>query len=214
MLNNLAEIEEKSSQLSIDIGCGKAIFDDSNNPKKRYFLEKRWGTGNKILTVIMTNPSSANSLSSDNTVEFLLKYARASTDEYDALYVVNIIPLINPSTKKLDLEDKEKIRLSVKEKMNKKCIEYAISNSNEIIIAWGGFGQTYIRQLIEDEELKNVIIENSSKVKVFGLSKKETFPRHPRPNNSNRNDFDLNSKLIVATDELKKWINNRSRKKK
>lgn len=49
----------KNNQLSFKVGTytdisGKAIF--NTNDKRRYFLEKRWGLGGKILTAHNDEP--------------------------------------------------------------------------------------------------------------------------------------------------------------
>lgn len=207
MINNVTKINGEDLMKShVDVGCGKAIFDNPKKATRRYFLEKRWAEGNRNLTVIMTNPSLANSLSSDATVEFLIEYARESSINYDALFVVNIIPIINSSTKRLKTHSRESISESVKEKMNQESIKHAISNSNTIILGWGEFGQSYFEELIEDEELKDLLITKSSSCKVFGFGKGEKFPKHPRPNNPDRYVFKVGSPLFNASSQLRSWI--------
>ncbi len=208
MMNELAIINrENETKFHIDLGCGKALFDNPNNPTKRYFLEKRWRTGDRIITVIMTNPSTANSLSSDKTVEFLLEYARDSSKDYDALFVVNIIPLIDSSTTKLKKRGKSLISQSVKEDMNRESVKHTLSKSKEIILAWGKMGQDYFKDLIEDEDLKKLFCEKSACCKVFGFGKDKKFPKHPRPNNRDKYVFNVESSLINASSLLRSWIN-------
>ncbi|MFC9418456.1 DUF1643 domain-containing protein [Bacillus mobilis] len=208
MIDKLASIDlGKLLKPYIDVGCGKAIFDKSINPKKRYFLEKRWGEDKNILSVIMTNPSTADSLGNDETVEFLIEYAKHHN--YNALYVVNIIPIINSSTKKLkSIYSESIISQIVKEKTALESIKYALKNSNSIILAWGEFGQKYFKYIIEDDEIKNLFLEKANLCEVFDFGKNDKFPKHPRPNNPYRYDFTVNTVLKSAGIQLESWISN------
>ncbi|NUI61414.1 DUF1643 domain-containing protein [Bacillus amyloliquefaciens] len=208
MMSELSLINRgNETKFHIDLGCGKALFDNPNIPTKRYFLEKRWRKGDRIIAVIMTNPSTANSLSSDKTVEFLLEYARGSSRDYDALFVVNIIPLIDSSTTKLKKRSKSIISQSVKEDMNRESFKHTLSNSKEIILAWGKMGQDYFKDLIEDEDIKKLFCEKSAFCKVFGFGKDKKFPKHPRPNNCDKYVFNVDSPLIKASPQLRSWMN-------
>ncbi|KAB2454628.1 hypothetical protein F8160_09530 [Bacillus sp. CH126_4D] len=92
--------------------------------------------------------------------------------------------------------------------MNRESIKHALSKSKEIILGWGKDGQDYFKDLIEDEEFKNLFIKKSAYCKVFGFGKDNKFPKHPRPNNPDRYKFNVSLSLIKTSSQLCLWINN------
>lgn len=195
------------SNAFFNIGCGQAIFDNDINPQKRYFLEKRWSEGDNVLSVIMTNPSKADSMKSDDTVNFLIDYAKHHS--FDALYVVNIIPFFSTNVEKLKKQyDNLSLSNSAVEVANIESLKYVLKNSNCIIIAWGEFGQKYFENIILRNEVKNLFLNKIDNCNVFGFGVNEKFPKHPRPNNKNRMAFTIDSELQNASLQLIRWINN------
>ncbi|WP_411843795.1 DUF1643 domain-containing protein [Salinicoccus sp. HZC-1] len=96
--------------IKLNDGYGYAIFDNHTPPQNRYYLEKRWDGEGGTFTAILTNPSMADSLSTDPAVKELYDYARYySNGRYNRLIVVNIIPTINPSSQNLESYLKKEI---------------------------------------------------------------------------------------------------------
>lgn len=197
----------KINELEMEIGVGQALFDDPVNPTKRYFLEKRWGTGDKVFGAIMMNPSKAGALEGDETVDGLIKLAKAKN--FSALYVVNIIPYICSSESQLPKE----INNIITEPIQLKSMEFVLKESDLILLGWGRTGHKYLSDLLNKEEIKELFKLHKQKFKVVGLGYKERFPLHPRPLGMDRYKIDtLGGKFELknVSKELESWINNAS----
>lgn len=200
MYKKLAEINE----LNMETGVGQALFDNPVNPTKRYFLEKRWDIGDKVLGAIMMNPSKAGALEGDKTVDGLIKLAKAQN--FSALYVVNVIPYICSSESELP----ENIVNMITEPMQLKCVEFVLQKSDTILLGWGKTGHKYLASLLKEEKFKELFLNRKHKCKVVGFGYKERFPLHPRPLGIDKYNLDvLGDKFEFknASKELDKWIN-------
>ncbi|GIO31784.1 MULTISPECIES: DUF1643 domain-containing protein [Paenibacillus] len=121
-----------SNQLQIKTGSfegitGNAAF--NSNRSRRYFLEKRWEQGGKILTAIMMNPSNAAHNKSDKTVDQLINVAR--NQSCHALYVVNVSSVIDGSSSNLNTSK------FAYDPINWSFITGAISEAKIVFIGWG-----------------------------------------------------------------------------
>lgn len=201
MYEKMAEI----NGLDMEVGVGQALFDNPDNPTKRYFLEKRWDKGERILGAIMMNPSKAGALEGDNTVDGLIKLAKAK--KFSALYVVNIIPYICSSESELP----DEINSIITEPMQLKSMEFVLEESDVILLGWGETGHKYLSDLLKKEKIKELFKQHKHKCKVVGLGYKERFPLHPRPVGMDRYQIDtLGDKFEFknVSKELDKWIKN------
>lgn len=199
MYSNLAKINGES----MVTGVGQALYDNPENPTKRYFLEKRWKSEGDVLGVIMTNPSKAGALESDKTVEALMKMAKRG--DYAALYIVNIIPYIASSSKKLKNPDLG-LEMMIAEDMQIKSFELLFKNSSRILLAWGSTGQRQLPILIKAKRIRELFERNKAKCCVVGYGKKDSFPYHPLPQGFNK--YKLSEvNLIDASEKVEEWVN-------
>lgn len=178
---------------------GKAVFAKKQKNKKRYFLEKRWAKGDKILTAIMMNPSKANEARGDATVNQLIEQAKKQ--KYDALYVVNISPIIEGSSKNL------KMSAFNYDQLNWIFIKAAIEKSNLVFLGWGMKGQKGLKKQLKSNlnlycELKSAREKFVCYELIQSLSKNKYNPKkyvpHPRPW-GNKKKY-VNKKFVKLTE--------------
>lgn len=189
--------------MEYEIGIGQSVYDNAQKPTKRYFLEKRWSDGENILGAILMNPSKATSVKGDNTINALIDYAKKYN--YDALYVVNIIPLIKSKSDELDDLLDEELESMVREYKQKKFIKLLLTNSKRILLGWGEKGRKYFSVLIQDSKIKNDFIFFSEKCHTFDLNVNSDFPCHPFPNGIIPKNY-LSRPLIPIKEELCYWL--------
>lgn len=203
LINGRAKIGCLCNNREYEVGISQAVYDDSQQPTKRYFLEKRWRDGENILGAILMNPSKATAVRGDKTIDALIDYAQEYN--YDALYVVNIIPYICSNSNKLnDLSDEE-IENMVREYQQKKFVEFLLTSSKKVVLGWGQKSQKYFKILIEDSEIKNNFEKFSGNCFTFVLNKSEKFPCHPFPGGIISKNY-LSRPLVSIENKLKDWL--------
>lgn len=109
------------------------------SPKHRYLLTRKIpgtpGSNNKgTLLFIMLNPSTANEVDNDRTIERCMSFTKELG--YDLLKVVNLFSWIETDSKKLKTIDAHEL---VDEKTDE-FIKKSIDTADEIIVAWGDEG--------------------------------------------------------------------------
>lgn len=148
----------------------------SDDRSKRYSLIKIWNKAQPRAAALMFNPSRANGIIGDQTVDYLM--TSFNHMGYGSLEVVNLIPTINGKWEELSSAD---LNLDL---LNFKAIEEAMSRSMIILLAWGAapfkkgklcYGQDH---LIIHEKLQKLITQNKEKCKCLG--KIDIHPMHPR----------------------------------
>ncbi|MDR3542703.1 MAG: DUF1643 domain-containing protein [Desulfosporosinus sp.] len=161
---------------------GSAVFhpeyngnDSMPEVNRRYFLRRTWNANLPILTTFMMNPSSASELTGDNTVDFMMDYAKRHG--YGTLLVVNTSPVIKRSnTNETDFPP---------DANNWFYIKYALSNATEVVLGWGEKGQKYGVPILKSNYALAALLErHHDKLRVFGYGKENTtglFPKHPHP---------------------------------
>lgn len=117
--------------------------DDKN--KVRYKLTvPMQNTGVELLTVIMLNPSYANKIKSDRTVNRIIKHGYFNN--YAKIEVSNISPFYEPSSDKAEGVMKGNVLSKKINKINFNYIEEAIKNNpSHILLATGNVKGTIIR---------------------------------------------------------------------
>ena len=86
-------------------------------------------------------------------------------------------------------------------------IKTTIEKADEIIVGWGGLGHKYFKYLIsEDEELKTIFREKMDIIFAFGFGAKDSFPKHPRPNNPEKYFFQKDCKVVGVKGKMEKWL--------
>ncbi|MFP7442926.1 DUF1643 domain-containing protein [Bacillus infantis] len=177
----------RNNHLSLKTGTyegilGKAIF--NMNGTRRYFLEKRWGDGENILTAVLMNPSNAAHNQTDDTVDQLIDVAKVQLG-YDGLHVVNVSSIIDGSSSNVNSDQ------FAYESINWAFISEAISCGQAIFLGWGMKGQKgIIKQQNSQSEIINVFRNASNKLYAYEVLKSEDkkliknpiyYVPHPRP---------------------------------
>jgi len=162
------------------IGC--AVFhelytgevEESSTTKRRYYLARTWDEILPNLCVFMMNPSTADEIFLDNTVEFMINYA--IHNGYGSLSVVNTSPIIKSSdTTAQDF---------VYDQANFRYIESACKKADTIILGWGKNGQVWgIPILLQYPLFIELMRANKEKLHVFTYRNNNNliYPAHPHP---------------------------------
>lgn len=161
---------------------------------RRYFLRRIWDPNLPVMTVFMMNPSSANELVGDATVDFVMNYAQKH--KFGALYVVNTSPVIKGSKTIIDDYPNDPD--------NWFYIQYAINNARLVVLGWGEKGRDYgVPQLRSNYEFKKLLESNLKKLHVFdyGENTRRAYPKHPHPQVEGQR-FNLDHPLIAVTPEM------------
>lgn len=198
MFSKLAELDT----FDMEIGVGQALYDNPENPTKRYFLEKRWKKEGGILGVIMINPSNAGALESDHTVTALMN--KAKQEGYAALYVVNMIPYINPS---INILKKSGLDLDsiVTEEKQIKSFDLLLKESTAILMAWGKEGQKKLPILMKNNQVRELFESRKENCKVIGYGGKGKFPYHPLPRGFDKHQLSK-AKFVNAAEKVQEWV--------
>ena len=132
----------------------------------RYSLTRTWDESGRKLLFVMLNPSTADELRNDPTVERCERRARSLG--FGAFRVTNIFAFRATSPNDLKkAKDPEGAD-------NDEILEFMISWSDQIIAAWGVHGH-HQRQ---DEKIKALLFGRASNLAHLGLTK-DGHPRHP-----------------------------------
>ncbi len=176
---------------------GSAIFhpeyqsESKVKVNRRYFLRRVWNPTLPIMTVFMMNPSSANELVGDATVDFVMNYAQKL--KFGSLLVVNTSPVIKGSNTNIDDFPNDPD--------NWFFIQYALNNTNLVLLGWGKQGMEYgVPQLRSNYKFKKLLEDNLEKLHVFdyGGNSRRAYPKHPYPRVESMR-FNLNHSLIPVT---------------
>lgn len=143
----------------------KAVFDRSNPDfQYRYSLIKLWNETLSKATIIMLNPSIADELKNDHSVNRCLNYL--IDNDYGSLEIVNLFAYIETDSKKLKTSEK------YIGPENEFYIREAIKNSETIIVAWGSDNDYKMRK----KQVLSII--GNRPVKYFEDFSGRTIPTH------------------------------------
>jgi hypothetical protein len=142
-----------------------ATFDYTKNPTFRYSLTRIWDRSLKKATIIMLNPSIANILKNDLSINRCLNFC--IDNKYGLLEVVNLFAFIETDSKKLSVKP-EFIGIE-----NDIYIQKAIESASTIIVAWGSDKDYRTRK----KEVWNRFLKNK-KVYYFEDNSSRTPPVH------------------------------------
>lgn len=131
----------------------------------RYGLWRRWQENGTTCLFVMLNPSTADEVKNDPTVERCERYAKAWG--HGRLLVANIFAFRATDPKKL------KWALDPIGPDNDAWIKKFYDQSNFCVCAWGNHGMLFGRQL----EV-STMLRARGKIHVFGMTKKSS-PKHP-----------------------------------
>ena len=163
-----------------------------------------------VLVVIMMNPSHANEVSSDKTVNTVIDYAY---NHYDKLIIFNALPIVDPSNdnfdniKNLDLHCKKNV-----EAINTE-LDYLIKN-NFIIHVLLATGIPKSSKKIFDQELQNVykiLLDNIENITINSVShtinkQKKKLRDGEYTYHISRKKFQPDVDLIIEIDNIGKYL--------
>jgi hypothetical protein len=141
----------------------EAVFSDDR--LHRYLLRKEWDAKKPKATIIMTNPSTAGSMTMDYTTMYILN--NLVKLDFGAVDIVNMVSL---TTTKLKMTDNS---ASLADEENLGYIVKSAEKSDNVIIAWGKLGEN--NRKVRD--IQNVILERlkpfKNKLYVIAASAQE-----------------------------------------
>lgn len=180
-----------------------SVFSKDNT--KRYSLTNVWDKDKKVAQLIMFNPSTADTKSTDATTRRLR--SELSKQGFGAIHIVNLYSAraSKPSALK-NLSDKDKAMVSIGQYLNPKA--------SVTIAAWGGLGAKsstgvqHLQQKREDEVIKELKARNI-KLKAFATTKAGD-PVHPIYQKRDPN----NPRRMLGYGSLDKMIDWKPRRKK
>jgi hypothetical protein len=170
-------------------GYCTSVFHQNRDKPRRYILTKIWDVNKTQVTAIMTNPSNATEIKSDETVNFLLDYLEQPRFDFGGLTVVNTSPWVAGTVNSNShfIEDNN----------NLSFIEQAIIHADLVILGWGGDGRKYGIPHIR-ENLRELLLQHQPKLRAFGFGREDKFPKHPHPRVPTQR-FSLDSELQLVT---------------
>ncbi len=157
------ELAHEVRHFELDGKNSWAVF--SKDMLYRYRLRRWWQDGLRIL-FIMLNPSTADEIQNDPTVERCERRAKALG--FGGFEVVNIFALRSTDPKGLYLA-KDPVG-----EANVTAIDAAVLSCDEIVCAWGAHGTL----LDQGERVKSLLQNCNRPVKILGLTQKG-MPKHP-----------------------------------
>lgn len=119
---------EKSSEIQCEENSIKIKTIFSKDKKYRYYLKKTWGKGGRNIAFLMYNPSKADSLKSDNTVNNATNYA--IDRKFDSITIVNLFAYMDTNKENFKNRDNNL------EALNDTYILKALTECEEFVIAW------------------------------------------------------------------------------
>ena len=109
-----------------------------NNESKteRYLLRKVWDEEKPLISLVMTNPSTANAVSIDMTVHYCIDNIYRLGD-YGGVDILNMTSRVLPK-----IDTKSDVSLT---DVNKERILKSAEKSDKVVIAWGKIGENNSR---------------------------------------------------------------------
>jgi len=142
----------------------KAVYSECEN--YRYSLSRIWDPKKENILFIMLNPSTADEIKNDPTVERCERRARML--DYGAFCICNIFAWRETNPANLMA-----ISHPIGDENNSHILEASLS-ANLIVCAWGTHG----RHLNRDIEVKQLLLEQNHELHHLGLTKNK-YPKHP-----------------------------------
>ena len=203
----ISKLKEKKADIKnvkMDKALGQAWFrtDAEDGNKRRYFLERRWGKGSKVLGVILMHPSDADAAILDQSTNKVGLFA-VNSDDYDAMYAINLSPIFVKDSKSLIKMDEEHFD-DTDYKDQKKAFKTVFNSADDIVLAWGEVGQRLFDKKIKDDKDFSKLFKQHLKEKQFLISdandseNNHRFPYHP----ASHGDMSF----INGNDFVKEWL--------
>lgn len=176
-------------RVTLDVGEYQGITYYSDNEKERYLLKAiRDPKVEKIVTVIMLNPTTTEEALADPVVKKAVSYFPHQVGEVN---IVNLFPFRENHINRLDEHMKGKnMRDFSIIKQNLHMIKLAIKDADEIILAWGslpdGFSAVHYNTCIRDIMHLIRVFHKTTQCYVFEIEGQQSLltvdghPHHPR----------------------------------
>jgi hypothetical protein len=163
-----------------------------------------------VLVVIMMNPSHANEVSSDKTVNRVIDYAY---NNYDKLLIFNALPIVDPSNDKFD--NIENLNFHCKKNVEALTTELELLVKNDFRIdVLLGTGIPKSSKKIFDRELQNIykiLYNNRKKITIKSVSHtinklKKKLRNGEYTYHISRKKFQPSVDLIIKEDPMGKYL--------
>jgi hypothetical protein len=141
---------------------GGALF--SSCGAYRYWLERRWRPGSRVVCFVMLNPSDANVSDDDPTIRTCIAFAKLWG--FDALVVVNLFTLVSSDPRVLATHP-DPIG-------DARYIIHRSTAADLVIAAWGNGGALLDR----GEQVRRLLTQHGVKLHHLGLTQ-HGHPKHP-----------------------------------
>jgi hypothetical protein len=157
----------------------KEYCEKDGNQEYRYYLSRSLDNADKVVTVIMCNPSKASFIYEDKTVMNVNNYF--TREGYNKINIVNLFAYKNKEVSELKKTNEEY------ENKNIRYIEGAVEEASLIVVAWG-YGKENLKNWKTKElkelssnkinEVKHLLKDSNKLVQCFTNGKKKNL--HPR----------------------------------
>jgi hypothetical protein len=144
----------------------KTVMDDRQI--NRYTLTREWDTSLPKIVYIMLNPSIADHLKVDPTLNKCLNFA--IDNGYGSLEIVNLFAF-----RSTDPDQLKRIENPIGSE-NDQFILNAVNNAETIVLAWGGENGKYMSR---DKQILELIKNYKAKIKCFEDFTGKKKPQHP-----------------------------------
>lgn len=155
-----------NDQLLVNGDYPAAVFSECG--AYRYFLSRRWASGNNCIVWICLNPSTADHQKNDPTVTRLCNFSRKWG--YDSLRLLNIFALRSTDPRGL-----KKIDDPIGPDNDWWFREIAHARGQDIVCAWGVHGNYMNRGA---DVMNSLLLSSGAKTHVLGWTK-SGMPKHP-----------------------------------
>lgn len=130
-----------------------ALFDSKLVPTRRYYFRVTWDPSKRMLGYLLLNPSTADGVDDDPTSRFLKAFAEAKG--FGGIIIVNVISIIEPKSKELDIYDYRN------DPKNLRYIRRMLQHSDQVVVGWGKKGKRAASRLL------HLLNEHREKLQYF-----------------------------------------------
>lgn len=170
---NFSNCKTYRYHLKFDYLCNQEDLFDQNDAVK-----------NKILTIVMKNPSSADEKAADKTIRNVQTYVYKHFKDVLTVNILNLFSIRATDAKEVDCLYKQNDEDYVNGSQNDKYIKQSIKEADYIIIAWGG--RSSINRKLYDKRIDTVksFIKNNKEgnTKIYRVNTEkgsDLYPFHP-----------------------------------
>ena len=149
----------------------EAVFNEDHT--HRYLWKRIWNKDKALATVIMLNPCISDTIVTDTTT-FLVVNNLAALERFGGVEIVN---LYSKMTNKLSFRWNSDQELNDEE--NNKYIQQAVSESVEVVVAWGRADKTNRRVEKRVKEVMKLLEPYKEKISVISDGERKNL--HPLP---------------------------------